>query len=158
MTLRSLQGRLRSANKVDLVSGTLLAFAAVYVLLETRLYPASVTPGAPGPAAFPRLLAVLLLALAGALVVNSLKAVDWVPPKVQRSALARNLATLLLMVTFVLVAEATDFFVSMLLLVTCVMLILGERGRVALLISGAFVVFLYLLFYKTFGVGFPTRF
>ncbi len=54
-----------------LVEAGLLAAAGAAVLLDSRGYPSSLTEGAPGPAFFPRLLAVLLIASAAWLAIRA---------------------------------------------------------------------------------------
>lgn len=148
----------RGTNRADLVIGGLLIVLGLAVLVSVRSYPPSMTPGAPGPAAFPSLIAGLLLLVAGGLVRSALVARDWTPPQLDPSAVKRNVATLLLLVGFVLLAEKTDFFVSMILLVSCLMILLGEKASTALVVSVLFAAFLYVLFLRVFGVSFPTRF
>lgn len=54
-----------------LAEAGLLAAAGAAVLLDSRGYPPSLTEGAPGPAFFPRLLAVLLIAFAAWLAIRA---------------------------------------------------------------------------------------
>ena len=62
-----------------LTEAGLLAAIGAAVLLDSRGYPPSLTEGAPGPAFFPRLLAVLLIACAA-----------WLPVRAWRGAGARG--------------------------------------------------------------------
>ena len=68
MASRSARGR----PPLRLLAETgLLAAAGAAVLLDARGYPPSLTEGAPGPAFFPRLLAVLLIACAAWLAIRA---------------------------------------------------------------------------------------
>jgi hypothetical protein len=143
---------------VDLGASAVLVLVALYVLYEARQYPGSIVEGSPGPALFPRVLAVALLLLCGIMVHGALRrrapetrAVDWAG--VQRAALV-----VLLLATFLIVAEYVDFFVLMFALLAAVGAVAGEkRLHVIVLVPLLFVVFLYVVFFRGFGVMFPTQ-
>lgn len=146
----------------DVVAATIFVALGVFVFVETRGYPASLTPGAPGPAFFPLLLAGLLVALAIALFLEAVRSGESVatPPSVFDWRPSARWATVFGSVSiFLLLAEETDFLLLLLPLLAVVMGLMGERRPKTLVMAPTlFVVFAYVVFVRLFGVPFPTVF
>lgn len=142
--------------RVDRILAAIIAVIACVVLFDTRSYPPSMVPGAPGPALFPRVLAVALLLMAGLLVAGSYRTRSTAVPRPGVRGLYKPSVLLVLLVAFLTLIE-TDFFVLLPILFGSVMALMGER-HVPALVGGpiAFTVFVYVVFQKVFGVAFPT--
>ena len=152
-----------------LAEAGLLAVVAAGVLLDSRSYPGSLAEGAPGPAFFPRLLAVLLMVCAAWLAVRAARQ----PPESDAgrsrgnvspgSGAARAAARLGLgaawIAVFLLAWPRLGTLVSVPLLVAGLMWLTGERSRLALIaVPLAFAAFIYLVFMVALGVPLPSGF
>jgi len=151
-------------KRPDIVAAGVLAALGVFVFVETRGYPPSLTPGAPGPAFFPSMLAGLLVALAMALLFQGVRSrapepaptpasdFDWRP-------LARWVAVFGAVSIFLVLVERSDFLLLLLPLLAVVMAVMGERRPRTLVVAPTlFVAFVYVVFVRLFGVPFPTVF
>ncbi len=171
-----------TARLRPLAEAGLLAVAALGVLLDSRSYPGSLAEGAPGPAFFPRLLAVLLLGCAVWLAIRAARrwpglepAGGSEPPPEGESAAGRSRgdvfsgsgvrrgARLWLGVAwiaaFLLVWPRLGTVLSVPILVAGLMWLTGERSRLALAaVPLAFAGFIYLVFMVVLGVPLPTGF
>jgi hypothetical protein len=144
-------------RRADGVIALLLAALGGYVLYETRAYPPSMVEGAPGPAAFPRLLAGASLVLAGVLFVRARRASAPPAEGMTGEEVRRNGVALLLMAAFLVLAPRLDFLLLLALLVGAMMVLMGERrAGVVVGASLALAAFVYLVFQRVFGVAFPT--
>ena len=152
-----------------LAEAGLVAVVAAGVLLDSRSYPGSLAEGAPGPAFFPRLLAVLLMVCAAWLAVRAARQ----PPESDAgrsrgnvspgSGAARAAARLGLgaawIAVFLLAWPRLGTLVSVPLLVAGLMWLTGERSRLALIaVPLAFAAFIYLVFMVALGVPLPSGF
>lgn len=144
----------------DLAAAAVLTGLGLYVIIETWGYPGSPVPGAPGPAFFPRLLALALVALSLVLAASALRsrqrgdegAIRWEGfPKVG--------AVVALAVVYVTLLEVGEFYLTTPLLLAAVMAVMGERRAwVLVLVPVGFVVFVYVVFHRTFAVAMPSFF
>ena len=151
-----------------LAEAGLLAVVAAGVLLDSRSYPGSLAEGAPGPAFFPRLLAVLLMGCAAWLAVRAARQ----PPESDAGRSRGNavagpgagrVARLGLgaawIAVFLLAWPRVGTLVSVPLLVAGLMWLTGERSRLALIaVPLAFAAFIYLVFMVALGVPLPSGF
>ena len=164
-----------------LAEAGLLAVVGAAVLLDSRGYPPSLAEGAPGPAFFPRLLAVLLIACAAWLAIRALRgaretgsgggsgagpsrgnvASDSAPgvgagSRVRRLQLWIAVAWI---AAFLLVWPRLGTVLSVPLLVVGLMWLTGERSwRILVSVPLAFAGFIYLVFMVLLGVPLPTGF
>lgn len=151
-----------------LAEAGLLAVVAAGVLLDSRSYPGSLAEGAPGPAFFPRLLAVLLMGCAAWLAVRAARQ----PPEPDAGRSPENAAPgsgagrgvrLALgaawIAVFLLVWPRLGTVLSVPLLVAGLMWLTGERSRLALIaVPLGFAAFIYLVFMVVLGVPLPSGF
>ncbi len=151
-----------------LAEAGLLAVVAAGVLLDSRFYPGSLAEGAPGPAFFPRLLAVLLMGCAAWLAVRAARQ----PPEsasgrsrgnVSAGPRAGRGARLGLgaawIAVFLLAWPRFGTIVSVPFLVAGLMWLTGERSRLALVsVPLVFAAFIYLVFMVALGVPLPSGF
>ena len=160
-----------------LAEAGLLAVVGAAVLLDSRGYPPSLAEGAPGPAFFPRLLAVLLIAFAAWLAIRAWGgarergsgagrsrgnvASDSAPgvgagSRVRRLGLWVAVAWI---AAFLLVWPRLGTVLSVPLLVVGLMWLTGERSwRTLVFVPLAFAGFIYLVFMVLLGVPLPTGF
>lgn len=157
---------------------------ATVVAIDALSYPPSLVPGAPGPAFFPRLLAGLLFALGIALAVRAGREggavhgdphgepaapTDRMPDRdpepredearasAARLDLARVAGGVAAIGAFLWLAPWTGTFVLLPVLVAALMGLMGERRPASLIgVPLAFALFVYLVFYRAFGVAVPT--
>ena len=156
-----------------LVEAGLLAAAGAAVLLDSRGYPPSLTEGAPGPAFFPRLLAVLLIASAAWLAIRAWRKGSgggrFRGNVASDSAAGAGAGTRIrrlgvwIAVTwiaaFLLIWPVLGTVVSVPLLVVGLMWLTGERSwRTLVSVPLAFAGFLYLVFMVLLGVPLPAGF
>lgn len=140
----------------DRVISVTLAGVATYVLFEARSYPPSLVPASPGPGLFPSLLAVVLLVLGALLWIRSTRG-PRETEKTEGGSVRRPLIALGVIVVFTAILESTDMFLTLPLLLAAIMWLMGERRAVSLVVTPLlFDVFVYVVFYRTFGVPFPT--
>lgn len=143
----------------DIAASVILLGLGGYVLVATRSYPDSLTPGAPGPGFFPGLLAGLLVLFALTLLLQGLRAREErsAPVPFQWLPVVRWATVFGSVAVFVSVVERTDFLLMLLPLLAVVMAVMGERRAKALVFAPAlFVLFVYVVFVRLFAVPFPT--
>ena len=136
-----------------LVEAALLALVGAGVFVDTLGYPSPLIEGVPGPAFFPRLLAVLLLAAAVTLAVRPTRASDIEPlggGAVRLAGAAGWIAGFLFALPWL------GHLVALPPLVGGLMWLSGERSaRTLIVISLLFGGFVHLLFVVALGVPLP---
>lgn len=170
-----------------LVEAGLLAAAGAAVLLDSRGYPPSLTEGAPGPAFFPRLLAVFLIASAAWLAIRAWRGarekgsrgesaggsdtersrgnVSSDPAADVRATAGTRTRRLGVWIAvawiaaFLLIWPVLGTVLSVPLLVVGLIWLTGERSwRTLVLVPLAFAGFIYLVFMVLLGVPLPAGF
>ena len=150
----------------SMVEGWLFIIIATGVLWDSRTYPPSLSSGTPGPAFFPRLLA-LLLGIAG--VVLLIKRYRTTAPRDKKGSILpmhsrkkpatkwKNLGlTIVTIAGFLLVSPQIGTVFALPILVSSLMWLIGERSTLLLVtIPLAFSVFVYGVFSVALGVPLP---
>lgn len=150
-------------KKADLVIAILLIGLSAYVFYEASGFPKSIVAGAPSASRFPFVLATLLLILSIILFVQATgllsktKAVEDPKEKINWKALGKIAIAIICISAFLVLAETIDIFILIPLLLLSIMLLMGERNVIALIaVPVCFDLFVFFVFYKTFGVALPT--
>ena len=145
-----------------LAEAGLLAAVGAAVLLDSRGYPPSLAEGAPGPAFFPRLLAVLLIACAAWLAIRAWRGARERGSGAGAGSRVRRLGlwvAVAWIAAFLLVWPRLGTVLSVPLLVVGLMWLTGERSwRTLVSVPLAFAGFIYLVFMVLLGVPLPTGF
>ena len=150
----------------SMVEGWLFIIIATGVLWDSRTYPPSLSSGTPGPAFFPRLLA-LLLGIAG--VVLLIKRYRTTAPRDKKGSILpmhsrkkpatkwKHLGlTIVTIAGFLLVSPQMGTVFALPILVSSLMWLIGERSTLLLVtIPLAFSVFVYGVFSVALGVPLP---
>ena len=165
----------RGGSPLRLLAETgLLAAVGAAVLIDSRGYPPSLAEGAPGPAFFPRLLAVVLIACAAWLAIRAWRGARnagsgsgsaggsggesgaGAGGRIRRLGLWIAVAWI---AAFLLVWPRLGTVLSVPLLVVGLMWLTGERSwRTLVSVPLAFAGFIYLVFMVLLGVPLPTGF
>lgn len=143
----------------DALSGAVLALLAIAVLVGVSNYPT--IPGQQiGPAAFPSLLAILLLGCSGLLIAKGLRGPRI--PLVQFGAWVaspRHLVNFLTviggLVFYILCADTLGFIPCSLIILSVLFFGLGVRNRMILPVALVVTLIIHTLFYKFLRVPLP---
>ena len=141
-------------RSVGLVEAGLLALVGAGVLLDARGYPAPLMEGVPGPAFFPRLVALLLVGCAAVLALRPYRQ----PASEGTSAagVLRLFGAALWIAGFLLALPLIGHVAALPPLVAGLMWLSGERSPwILAAVSVAFAAFIHLLFVITLGVPLP---
>ena len=150
-----------SDNKADVIISILLTLLSAYVLYEALGYPEPMVDGAPGTARFPNLLAGLLLFLSALLCMGAIrgtKSDTGVAKKpINIKSQLKILIAIGIILVFLIFAETVEFFILLPLMLLAMMLLMGEQSKISLVtVPVCFTLFVYIVFYKIFGVALPT--
>lgn len=148
----------RTRRTAALAEPALLAAIAVAVGWDSLSYPGSVVPDAPGPGFFPRLLAGLLVGCALVLLARVLMRPAAASEK-EPLGLWRLAGAIAAIAVFLTLAGPLDVLVLLPVLIAVLMLLSGERSKLALVVAPiVFTLFIYVVFVRSLGVALPTRF
>ena len=141
----------------DIAISFILVGISVYIFYETNFYPEPIVPGAPGATLFPRVLAGSLLCLSAVLFVQGVRGGTGAQKGLTWLAVGKILLSLGLAVLFWALLSIWDIFILMPLLLASIMVIMGEkRIRTIIAVPIIFDIFIYVVFYRIFGVMLPT--
>ena len=146
-------------RREPLLEAGLLALVGAGVLFDARGYPQSLVEGVPGPAFFPRLLALLLIGCAAILAVRALGRPDRAGSPGGGSpggGTIRLAGAALWIAGFLLALPLLGNLLALPPLVGGLMWFSGERSpRILIAVSLAFAGFAHLLFVVALGVPLP---
>lgn len=152
-----------SVKWADAGLGVILLGVGLYVLFAAAGYPGSLIPGSPGPALFPRLVAGILILLSLFLLLTTLGAARagvqgaTAPEKDTHRGRWRVGAAVMVLVPFSVFMDRLDLFLTLPVMLAAIMVIMGERRPSRLIVVPlTFALFVYVVFYRTFGVALPT--
>jgi putative tricarboxylic transport membrane protein len=143
----------------DTVVGAGFAVAGALVIVATLSYPPGEV-GQPGPALFPRIVGGLMAALGLLLGLGGIRAgvagerVAW-RDLLGRPGFVNALFVIGAVVAYIALADRLGFIVVTVLLLIALMWRLGVRPVQAVLVAVAFVIVVYVLFYKVLRVPLP---
>lgn len=143
-----------SRRPAALVEAGLVALVGAGVLLDARGYPAPLIEGVPGPAFFPGLVALLLIACAAVLALRP-------QPRPAGEVMSgtralRFVGAVLWIAVFLVTLPLIGHFAALPPLVAGLMWLSGERSPwILAAVSLAFGGFVHLLFVVTLGVPLP---
>lgn len=144
-------------RRPDAIVSLLLLGISSYVFYETASYPEPIVPGSPGPALYPRVVASLIAVSSVALFVQSVRETRRNGTPAAPLGLARMWLSVSLIMLFLFIAPHWDTFVLLPLLMSSIMAIMGERRFKTILATAlVFDLFVYVVFYRVFGVPLPT--
>lgn len=148
------------ANRGDIATSLVLIGVGLYVIIQARGYPGSIVGGAPGPAFFPQLLGASLIILSSILGISTIRRrAAKSEPEFRWEGLGRIGGVVILTTIYLSFLPSGDFYLTTPPLLLAVMAIMGERRVwVLLLVPVAFVLFVYAIFYRIFGVILPSVF
>ena len=143
-----------SRRSGSLVEAGLLALLGAGILFDAHGYPPALGQGSPGPAFFPRLLAVLLIGCAAGLAVRASRRRE---TSAQPGGGAFRLAGAAAWVAgFLLALPLLGYLLALPPLVAGLMWLFGERSpRTLVAVPVTFAGFVHLLFVVTLGVRLP---
>jgi putative tricarboxylic transport membrane protein len=134
-------------------AGFVLAAACAFLLWETRGLPSNVY-GTPGPAVWPRIVFVLMLAVALLLGFGALRSGDEAPVFEEGTKVALGLMGLSAL--YLVAIEPVGFLLTTALFLFASMLMLGMRSwRMLAGVSILFPVVVYLVFVRLANTEFP---
>ena len=132
----------------------LLALLGAGVLFDARAYPPPLAQGAPGPAFFPRLLAVLVIGGAAVLAARALR--EHETSGHPRGGTVRLLGAAGWVAGFLLALPLVGHVLALPPLVAGLLWLFGERSpRILIGVPVAFAGFVHLLFAVALGVSLP---
>ena len=138
----------------SLIEAGLLALLAAGVLIDAHAYPPPLAQGAPGPAFFPRLLAVLVIGGAAVLAARALRGGD--APTRPGGGTLRLFGAAAWIAGFLLALPVLGHLLALPPLVAGLMWLFGERSpRVLVGVPAAFAGCVHLLFAVALGVHLP---
>ena len=146
-----------TAKWAEISISVILAAVSVYIILEASSFPEAMTPGSPGPALFPRLLALTLLFLSTLLFLQDVRGKTDAPRPIGWRRASRVGLLLSLIVAFLLLVDAWDTYILLPILLASTMFLMGER-RIWLIatVPLLFDLFVYVVFYRIFNIQLPT--
>lgn len=119
----------------NLIAAFLLIVISTYIYYETSTYPKLTMAGMLGPEAFPRLLALMFIALSAILIYQGIKGrVDsrTIRVNIKDKGLRRIICVLTITVAYMLVLPHTGFLVTTSIYLAILFVILGVRAPHAL--------------------------
>lgn len=141
--------KLRRYQGNILVPSCLVALSLVFLLL-TFDFPS----GEAGPAVIPRLYITVILVLAGIIFLQIFRGTEKVVPKLERKGFLALLMAVF--IAYFLAMPYLGYFLSTFLFIVLMLHILGYPKKVFIwVISGGWVLFSYVLFYKFLYIQLP---
>jgi hypothetical protein len=140
----------------DLASSVVMMLVGIAVCVQALGFPGTVR-GVPGPAFFPMVIGVLLIALAVSLAAttrNGPRHDYWARPSggAPRVVLRQIAAILILLVTYISLWDVVPFLVRTPLLLVAIYRILGEKWTRCLLLAAVLTFALYAVFHGVLSI------
>lgn len=156
---RSTQEIMKRVKKSDVIIGAITLGLAIFVYIETLGFPKTViTPGIPPASFFPRILAGLLGLSSILLIIFGIRAKPEAPQAIKWRGIVRVVVAMVLMTVYVILMPDIGFFILTPFLLAPLMVIMGERDwKLIVAIGLLFILVAYFVFFRFFGIMFPTK-
>lgn len=145
-------------KKSDVIIGLIILGLAIFVYIETLGFPTTIfTPSVPLASFFPRIIAGTLGLFSILLIISGIRAKPEAPQAIEWRGIAKVVAVMALITAYIILMPRIGFFILTPFLITPVAVVMGERDwkRIVALVL-LFMLIAYLVFFKGFGIAFPT--
>jgi len=143
----------------DVIIGVIALGLAIFVYIETLGFPKTVfTLGVPLASFFPRIVAGALGLISILLIISGIRAKPEVPQAIKWRGIVKVVVVMMLTAVYIILMPGIGFFILTPFLIVPVALIMGERDWKRIVgIVFLFMLMAYFVFFRFFGVMFPTR-
>lgn len=138
----------------EVIWGIITALISIFFIALSIEFPGGTVDGVPGPGYFPRVIAVILLALSIMLIISGIKnkRVYFKLDDQMKSNLKSLLLTVAAMVAFLIIWNFIPFVVSAFLYLMALCFICRQKLKFAIVFSAVTSGVVYLIFEKIFHV------
>ena len=150
---------MKRVKKSNVIIGVITLGLAIFVYIETLGFPKEiVTPGAPLASFFPRIVAGLLGLSSIPLIISGIRAKPEALQAIKWRGIVKVVVVMVLTAVYIILMPDIGFFILTPFLIVPVAVIMGERDwkRIVAIVS-LFILMAYFVFFKGFGIMFPTR-
>lgn len=150
---------MKRVKKSDVIIGVITLGLAIFVYIETLGFPTTTaTPGVPLASFFPRILGGTLGLFSILLIISGIRAKPEAPQVIKLGNVVKVVVVMVLITVYIILMPDIGFFILTPFLIVPVAIIMGERDWKRIVgIVFLFMLMAYFVFFRFFGVMFPTR-